>query len=76
MIGPYDNIQIPRGSEKTDWEVELGVVIGKEARYLASPEAARPHIAGYCVSHDVSERAVQLARANGPKARVATRSIH
>ena len=62
VIGPYDNIQIPRGGEKTDWEVELGVVIGKEARYLASPEAARSHIAGYCVSHDVSERAFQLER--------------
>ncbi len=62
VIGPYDNIQIPRGGEKTDWEVELGVVIGKEARYLVSPEAARSHIAGYCVSHDVSERAFQLER--------------
>ena len=62
VIGPYDNIQIPRGGEKTDWEVELGVVIGKEARYLASAEAACSHIAGYCVSHDVSERAFQLER--------------
>ncbi|MHB2008458.1 MAG: fumarylacetoacetate hydrolase family protein [Acidobacteriaceae bacterium] len=62
VIGPYDHVQIPRGSEKTDWEVELGVVIGKEARYLASPEAARSHIAGYCLSHDVSERAFQLER--------------
>ena len=62
VIGPYDNVRIPRGSEKTDWEVELGVVIGKEARYLASAEAAHPHIAGYCISHDVSERAFQLER--------------
>jgi 2-keto-4-pentenoate hydratase/2-oxohepta-3-ene-1,7-dioic acid hydratase in catechol pathway len=62
VIGPYDNIQIPRGGEKTDWEVELGVVIGKEARYLASPEAAHPHIAGYCLTHDVSERSFQLER--------------
>ncbi len=60
VIGPYDNLQIPRGSEKTDWEVELGVVIGKAARYLASPEAAHSHIAGYCLTHDVSERAFQL----------------
>jgi 2,4-diketo-3-deoxy-L-fuconate hydrolase len=62
VVGPYDELQIPRGSEKTDWEVELGVVIGKQARYLASPEAACQHIAGYCVSHDVSERAFQLER--------------
>lgn len=62
VIGPYDNIQIPRGGEKTDWEVELGVVIGKEARYLASAEAARSHIAGYCLTHDVSERSFQLER--------------
>ncbi len=60
VVGPYDNLQIPRGSTKTDWEVELGVVIGKEARYLASPEAAQSHIAGYCLTHDVSERAFQL----------------
>jgi 2,4-diketo-3-deoxy-L-fuconate hydrolase len=62
VIGPYDDVQIPRGSEKTDWEVELGVVIGRQARYLASPEAARAHIGGYCISHDVSERAFQLER--------------
>ena len=62
VVGPYDDIQIPRGGEKTDWEVELGVVIGKTARYLASPTAATPYIAGYCLSHDVSERAFQLER--------------
>ena len=62
VIGPYDDLQIPRGSEKTDWEVELGVVIGQQARYLASVEAAQLHIAGYCLSHDVSERAFQLER--------------
>jgi 2,4-didehydro-3-deoxy-L-rhamnonate hydrolase len=62
VVGPYDNLEIPRGSEKTDWEVELGVVIGKDARYLTSPEAVAPHIAGYCVTHDVSERAFQLER--------------
>jgi 2,4-diketo-3-deoxy-L-fuconate hydrolase len=62
VVGPYDNLLIPRGGEKTDWEVELGVVIGKEARYLASPADARAHIAGYCLTHDVSERAFQLER--------------
>jgi 2-keto-4-pentenoate hydratase/2-oxohepta-3-ene-1,7-dioic acid hydratase in catechol pathway len=62
VIGPYDEVLIPRGSEKTDWEVELGVVIGKEARYVDSVEAASAHIGGYCVSHDVSERAFQLER--------------
>jgi 2-keto-4-pentenoate hydratase/2-oxohepta-3-ene-1,7-dioic acid hydratase in catechol pathway len=62
VVGPYDNILIPRGSEKTDWEVELGIVIGKDARYLKSIEEAEDYIAGYCVSHDVSERAFQLER--------------
>jgi 2-keto-4-pentenoate hydratase/2-oxohepta-3-ene-1,7-dioic acid hydratase in catechol pathway len=62
VVGPYDNLLIPRGGEKTDWEVELGVVIGKEARYLASPASANAHIAGYCLTHDVSERAFQLER--------------
>ena len=60
VCGPYDDVLIPRGSEKTDWEVELGVVVGKDARYLAKPEDAVDHIAGYCISHDVSERAFQL----------------
>jgi 2,4-diketo-3-deoxy-L-fuconate hydrolase len=62
VVGPYDDVLIPRGSTKTDWEVELGVIIGKNARYLASPEAAKDHIAGYCISHDVSEREFQLER--------------
>ena len=62
VVGPYDNLLIPRRSNKTDWEVELGVVIGKEARYLESPEKATDHIAGYCISHDVSEREFQLER--------------
>ena len=62
VVGPYDPIQIPRTSEKTDWEVELGVVIGKHARYLNSPEDSSQHIAGYCLTHDVSERAFQLER--------------
>jgi len=62
VVGPYDNIQIPRGSKKTDWEVELGGVIGREARYLESPGQAMAHIAGYALSHDVSEREFQLER--------------
>lgn len=62
VVGPYDEILIPRGSTKTDWEVELGIVIGKDARYLASPDEAAAYIAGYCISHDVSERAFQLER--------------
>ncbi len=62
VVGPRDSIIIPRGSEKLDWEVELGVVIGKETRYLDSPEVARSHVAGYCISHDLSERGFQLDR--------------
>ncbi len=62
VVGPYDDLLIPRGGEKTDWEVELGVVIGKEARYLGSTADASAHIAGYCLTHDVSERAFQLER--------------
>ncbi len=62
VCGPYDQVIIPRGSQKTDWEVELGVVIGRDTRYLASPEAAKAAIAGYCISHDVSERHFQLER--------------
>lgn len=62
VVGPFDDVLIPRNSVKTDWEVELGVVIGTEARYLASPEDALAHIAGYVLSHDVSEREFQLER--------------
>ena len=62
VIGAFDTVLIPRGSVKTDWEVELGIVIGTEARYLDSPEVALDHVAGYVVSHDVSERAFQLER--------------
>jgi 2-keto-4-pentenoate hydratase/2-oxohepta-3-ene-1,7-dioic acid hydratase in catechol pathway len=59
IVGPNDNLEIPRGSTKTDWEVELGVVIGRPAKYV--PEAdALSHVAGYCVIHDVSEREFQL----------------
>jgi 2-keto-4-pentenoate hydratase/2-oxohepta-3-ene-1,7-dioic acid hydratase in catechol pathway len=62
MIGPDDDVLIPRGSTKTDWEVELAVVIGKPARYLDSPNEAAACIAGYAISNDVSERAFQLER--------------
>jgi len=62
VVGPDDSVLIPRGSTKTDWEVELAVVIGREARYLDSPEAARACVAGYAISNDVSERELQLER--------------
>jgi len=62
VVGPYDPVLIPRASLKTDWEVELGVVIGETARYLDSPADADAHIAGYVLSHDVSEREFQLER--------------
>ena len=61
ICGPDDPILIPRGSEKTDWEVELGVVIGKPGKYLTEAEAMN-HVAGYCVINDVSERAYQTER--------------
>ena len=61
IVGPNDNVAIPRGSEKTDWEVELGVVIGKTAKYVSEADAL-DYVAGYCVSHDVSERAFQTER--------------
>ena len=60
--GAFDEVLIPRKSLKTDWEVELGIVIGAEARYLDSPADAAAHIAGYALSHDVSEREFQLER--------------
>jgi 2-keto-4-pentenoate hydratase/2-oxohepta-3-ene-1,7-dioic acid hydratase in catechol pathway len=59
IVGPNDDVVIPRGSEKTDWEVELGVVIGKHAKYVSEQDALS-YIAGYCVVNDVSERAFQL----------------
>lgn len=62
IVGPNDDVTIPRGSEKTDWEVELGVVIGKTAKYVSEADAL-DYVAGYCVSHDVSERAFQTERA-------------
>jgi 2-keto-4-pentenoate hydratase/2-oxohepta-3-ene-1,7-dioic acid hydratase in catechol pathway len=62
LIGPNDDVRIPRGSTKTDWEVELGIVIGKRASYLASLDEARDAIAGFVVVNDVSERAFQMER--------------
>jgi 2-keto-4-pentenoate hydratase/2-oxohepta-3-ene-1,7-dioic acid hydratase in catechol pathway len=62
VIGPYDPVLIPRTSQKTDWEVELGIVIGKTTRYLSHISDAKSCIAGFCISHDVSERAFQLER--------------
>jgi len=61
ICGPNDGIEIPRGSKKTDWEVELGVVIGKTAKYIDAAKAYE-HVAGYCVINDVSEREYQLER--------------
>jgi 2,4-diketo-3-deoxy-L-fuconate hydrolase len=62
LIGPNDEVRIPRGSTKPDWEVELGIVIGKRTSYLDSVEEAGDAIAGYCVVNDVSERAFQIER--------------
>ncbi len=62
VVGPNDQVLIPRGSRKTDWEVELAVVIGRTARYLASPAEAWDCVAGYTISNDVSEREFQLER--------------
>jgi 2-keto-4-pentenoate hydratase/2-oxohepta-3-ene-1,7-dioic acid hydratase in catechol pathway len=61
ICGPNDDVEIPRGSEKTDWEVELGIVIGKPAKYVSEADALS-HVAGYCVVNDVSERAFQIER--------------
>lgn len=65
VVGPNDTVTIPRGSEKTDWEVELGIVIGARAAYLDSVEEADAHIAGYVVANDVSERAYQMEVSGG-----------
>ncbi|WP_439528379.1 fumarylacetoacetate hydrolase family protein [Pannonibacter sp.] len=61
VVGPDDAIEIPRGSQKTDWEVELGVVIGKGGKYIEEKDAL-DHVAGYCVVNDVSEREYQMER--------------
>jgi len=65
VVGPYDEVLVPRGSAKTDWEVELAVVIGKQARYVETDEDALACIAGYTVSNDVSERAFQIEVSGG-----------
>jgi 2,4-didehydro-3-deoxy-L-rhamnonate hydrolase len=62
ITGPYDDIIIPQDGYKTDWEVELGVIIKKHTQYLDTPESAKEYIAGYTISHDVSERSFQLER--------------
>lgn len=61
ICGPNDDVEIPRGSNKTDWEVELGIVIGKPGRYIDEADAL-DHVAGYCVINDVSEREWQIER--------------
>lgn len=61
IVGPDDDVELPRGSQKTDWEVELGVVIGKGGKYIAEQDALS-HVAGYCVVNDVSEREYQIER--------------
>ncbi|MGI5468940.1 fumarylacetoacetate hydrolase family protein [Streptomyces sp. CA-132043] len=62
VVGPDDTVLVPRGSQKTDWEVELAVVIGRTARYLETDEQARAAVAGYTIAHDVSEREFQIER--------------
>lgn len=62
VVGPEDTVLVPRKSVKTDWEVELAIVVGRTARYLESDEEALAHVAGYAVSHDVSEREFQIER--------------
>ena len=62
VVGPDDEVLVPRNSTKTDYEVELAIVIGSVARYLASPTDARAHVAGYAISNDVSEREFQIER--------------
>jgi len=65
VVGPHDAVRIPRGSTKTDWEVELGVIIGRRVRYLESPADALTHVAGYVLSNDVSEREFQMETSGG-----------
>jgi len=64
IVGPNDDVVIPKGSEKTDWEVELAIVIGSRASYVGERDALS-HVAGYCICNDVSERAFQLERGGG-----------
>jgi 2-keto-4-pentenoate hydratase/2-oxohepta-3-ene-1,7-dioic acid hydratase in catechol pathway len=65
VVGPYDDVQIPRGSTKTDWEVELGVVIGRRTSYLDSPAESLDHVAGFVLANDLSERSFQLEFSGG-----------
>jgi 2,4-diketo-3-deoxy-L-fuconate hydrolase len=65
LVGPIDQVRIPRGATKVDYEVELAVVIGKQCRYLESPDQAMSHIAGFTITNDVSERDWQLHRGGG-----------
>ncbi|WP_425956700.1 fumarylacetoacetate hydrolase family protein [Xylanimonas sp. McL0601] len=65
VVGPQEDVTIPRGSVKTDWEVELGVVIGKRAGYLDSPADSLGHVAGFLLANDVSERTFQLEESGG-----------
>jgi 2-keto-4-pentenoate hydratase/2-oxohepta-3-ene-1,7-dioic acid hydratase in catechol pathway len=65
VVGPYDDVVVPRGSQRTDWEVELAVVIGRPCRYLGSPDDALAHIAGCTIANDVSERDFQIERSGG-----------
>ena len=65
IAGPYDEVVIPKGSEKTDWEVEIGIVIGKRASYIPSVEAATDYIAGYVLVNDLSERTWQIDISGG-----------
>lgn len=65
VVGPFDDVVVPPGANQVDWEIELGVVIGKRARYLSSPEEAMACIAGYVASNDVSERDYQMAQSGG-----------
>jgi len=64
IVGPNDDIMLPKGSQKTDWEVELAIVIGQRARYLAKKDALDV-VAGYCIANDVSEREFQIERGGG-----------
>lgn len=65
VVGPHDDVVIPRGAEQVDWEVELGVVIGRRASYLDSAEQALSHVAGYVLANDVSERSFQKEQSGG-----------
>lgn len=65
LAGPDDDVTIPRGSTKTDWEVELAVVVGRRASYLSGPQRSLDHVAGFAVANDLSERAFQIEQSGG-----------